>query len=119
MSLIWKPFEWDTDWPVEDHLLKWVTTTEGMVGECPTIRCEIVQPKNYSIRQILANHKKNKFTVVWDDGTHTTITLQEGDTWDDEKALAMCFVKKLKGNKGSFNEIFTKELPLKLKRKDK
>lgn len=69
----------------------------------------------FGIRTILANHKKNAFTVVWEDGESTVIHLQEGDDWDDEKALAMCFVKKLFGNKGSFNYIFTETLPSKLK----
>lgn len=69
----------------------------------------------FGIRTILANHKKNAFTVVWEDGESTVIHLQEGDEWDDEKALAMCFVKKLFGNKGSFNYIFTETLPSKLK----
>lgn len=69
----------------------------------------------FGIRTILANHKKNAFTVVWEDGESTVIHLQDGDEWDDEKALAMCFVKKLFGNKGSFNYIFTETLPSKLK----
>lgn len=69
----------------------------------------------FGIRTILANHKKNAFTVVWEDGESTVIHLQEGDEWDNEKALAMCFVKKLFGNKGSFNYIFTETLPSKLK----
>lgn len=69
----------------------------------------------YEIQSILANKNKGVFTVVWKDNTHTSIHLQEGDTWDDEKALAMCFVKKMKGNKGNFNDIFTIEMPAKLK----
>lgn len=67
------------------------------------------------IRSILANKEKGAFAVAWDDRTSTVIHLQDGDEWDDEKALAMCFVKKLFGNKGSFNYIFTEELPKKLK----
>lgn len=27
----------------------------------------------FEIRSVLSNHKKNAFTVVWADGTHTTI----------------------------------------------
>lgn len=69
----------------------------------------------FKIQSILANHEKNAFTVVWADHTSTVIHLQEGDTWDNEKALAMCFVKKLMGNKGSFNNIFTEIMPEKLK----
>lgn len=74
------------------------------------------KPSNpYAIRSVLANHEKKAFTVAWVDGTYTVIHLQPGDNWDDEKALAMCFVKKMMGNKGSFNDIFTQELPSKLK----
>lgn len=73
------------------------------------------ESKKFEIKNILANHEKNAFTVVWADGTNTVIHLQEGDKWDDEKALAMCFVKKLMGNKGAFNYIFTEEMPAKLK----
>lgn len=77
--------------------------------------CE--KPSNpYAFRSILANHKKNAFTVAWEDGTYTVIHLQPGDNWDDEKALAMCIVKKMNGNKGSFNDIFTTEMPAKIKR---
>jgi hypothetical protein len=73
-------------------------------------------PICFDIQSITANHKKNAFTVVWGDGSHTIIHLQPGDVWDDEKALAMCFVKHLMGDKGSFNDIFTEDMPKKIKR---
>jgi hypothetical protein len=72
-------------------------------------------PINFNIQSITANHKKNAFTVVWGDGSHTIIHLQPGDVWDDEKALAMCFVKHMMGDTGSFNDIFTTEMPSKIK----
>ena len=75
----------------------------------------VINTNKYEIQSILANKNKGVFTVVWKDNTHTSIHLQDGDTWDDEKALAMCFVKKMKGNKGNFNDIFTIEMPAKLK----
>lgn len=67
------------------------------------------------IQSITSNHEKGVFTVVWEDGTHTMITLQPGDTWDDEKALAMCMIKHIMGDTGSFNDIFTQELPEKMR----
>ena len=73
------------------------------------------KPICFDIQSIIANHKKNAFTVVWGDGSHTIVHLQKGDVWDDEKALAMCFVKHMMGDKGNFNDIFTEELPAKLK----
>ena len=72
-------------------------------------------PICFDIQSIMANHKKNAFTVVWADGSHTMIHLQPGDVWDDEKALAMCFVKHLTGDTGSFNDIFTEDMPAKIK----
>lgn len=72
-------------------------------------------PICFDIQSITANHKKNAFTVVWGDGSHTIIHLQPGDVWDDEKALAMCFVKHMMGDTGSFNDIFTTEMPAKIK----
>jgi hypothetical protein len=36
-------------------------------------------PICFDIQSITANHKKNAFTVVWGDGSHTMIHLQPGD----------------------------------------
>lgn len=81
----------------------------------PTAPKSPVKDNKFEIQTILANKKKGVFTVVWMDGTNTMIHIQDGDTWDDEKALAMCFVKKLHENKGKFNDIFTKVMPEKIK----
>ena len=57
---------------------------------------------NTEIKKIIFN---NPATIVyWEDGTKTIVKCGSGDTWDKEKGLAMCFVKKLLGNKGNFNE---------------
>ena len=69
----------------------------------------------FEIQSVLSNRKKNAFTVVWTDGTHTTVHCQSGDNWDDEKALAMCFTKKALGNKGNFNDKFNDALDNKMK----
>ena len=70
---------------------------------------------SFEIQSVLSNHNKNAFTVVWTDGTHTTVHCQTGDDWDDEKALAMCFTKKALGNKGNFNDKFNDALNNKMK----
>jgi GH24 family phage-related lysozyme (muramidase) len=75
-----------------------------------------VTPVNtFEIKNVLANEEKGAFTVVWADGTNTVVHLQKGDTWDNEKALAMCFTKKALGNKGNFNNKFNDALDTKLK----
>lgn len=46
--------------------------------------------------------------AIWKDGTKTLIRCQEGDTFDKEKAIALCYMKKTLGNRGSFNETIKK-----------
>ena len=44
--------------------------------------------------------------VFWKDGTKTMVKLQEGDIFDSDKAIAMCFMKKMFFNEGKYyNEI--------------
>jgi hypothetical protein len=51
--------------------------------------------------------------VIWNDGSKTVVKCQEGtgDTYNPELGLAMCIIKKLCGNKGNYNDVFTKWLP--------
>ena len=46
--------------------------------------------------------------AIWKDGTKTIIRCQEGDIFDKEKAIALCYMKKALGNRGSFNETIKK-----------
>lgn len=50
--------------------------------------------------------------VLWEDGTKTIVKCQDGDTYSEELGLAMCIAKKALGNKGNFNEVFKKWLPV-------
>ena len=87
---------------------------EALSCKCGSVcHCDKVDP--FAIRSVLSNHRKNAFTVVWEDGTTTVVHCQPGDEWDDEKALAMCFTKKALGNKGNFNDKFNDALDNKMK----
>lgn len=46
--------------------------------------------------------------VFWDDGTKTVVKCTERETFDYEKGVALCYMKKLLGNDGSFKHIFKK-----------
>lgn len=35
--------------------------------------------------------------AIWEDGTKTVVKLMPGDTYDPEKAVAMCYIKKMLG----------------------
>ena len=48
--------------------------------------------------------------ILWDDGTKTVVKCQDGDTFDKEKGIALCFMKKALDNKSNFNNIFKKYL---------
>lgn len=50
--------------------------------------------------------------VLWKDGTKTIVRCQEGDTYSAETGLALCFAKKALGNKGGFNDVFKKYIPV-------
>lgn len=49
--------------------------------------------------------------VIWKDGTKTVVKCGEGDVFDPEKGLALCFMKKVLGNKGNFNNIIKEWIP--------
>lgn len=43
--------------------------------------------------------------VLWSDGTKTIVHCGDGDVYDKEKGLALCYMKKVLGNKsGDFNK---------------
>lgn len=50
--------------------------------------------------------------VLWKDGTKTVVKCQKNDTYNPEMGLAMCIIKKMCGNKGNYNDVFNKWLPV-------
>ena len=83
-------------------------TGVGLVRKDVSVKNQPVTEKEiirFEIKCVLSNREKGVFTVKWTDGTVTMVTCQPGDEWDDEKALAMCFMKKALGNKGVFNDV--------------
>ena len=57
--------------------------------------------------------------VLWEDSTKTVVKCQPGDIPNPEHGLAMAIIKKLCGNKSSFNNVFTEWLPVMEKSKRK
>ena len=45
-------------------------------------------------------------TILWKDGTKTTVKCQSNDVYDEDTGVAMCYLKKMLGNEGNFNNIF-------------
>ena len=46
--------------------------------------------------------------VYWSDKTKTVVKCGEGDIYDKEKGLALCYMKKMLGNKGNYNDTLKK-----------
>ncbi len=56
--------------------------------------------------------------VFWKDGTKTMVKLQEGDIFDSDKAIAMCFMKKMFFNEGKYYNEIKKHSIYKVKEKE-
>lgn len=46
--------------------------------------------------------------VYWKDGTKTVVKCGPNDTYSKETGLALCYMKKVLGNKGNYNNVFRK-----------
>lgn len=74
----------------------------------PTVRYSQMysSPAGAVIEKVIFNNPRT--IVIWGDKTKTIVKCQDGDTFDQEKGLAMAIAKRAMGNKGSFNNEFKK-----------
>lgn len=61
-----------------------------------------------SVEKVYFNKTNNTTCVIWSDGVKTILSLCEGDNWDEEKVLALAYMKRACGNNGSFKKVFEK-----------
>ena len=54
--------------------------------------------------KFIINKEKGVTVALWKDGTKTVVKRQSGDTFDAEKAIALCFVKRAFKNRGCYND---------------
>lgn len=83
-------------------------------GEIRTItKAEMIKgpkrPKN-PIQNVWFNEKKGTTVVQWYDGSKTKVVCGERDTFDKEKGIALCFMKKMYNNRGCYYEFIKKWL---------
>lgn len=57
-------------------------------------------------KQVVVNKSKRTICVVWKDGTRTVMKCHPEDEWDEEKGIAMCFMKKVFNNRGCYYDTF-------------
>lgn len=61
--------------------------------------------KGSDIKKVYINKKKQAITILWKDETSTTVICQPGDTFDEEKGILACYMKRTFENRGYYNEI--------------
>lgn len=75
-----------------------------MITEAKLIQAPPKPEKPY--KKIIVNVPKDTVCIIWKDGTKTVMRPQPGDEFDYEKGIALCFMKKIYGNRGCFNDAF-------------
>lgn len=60
--------------------------------------------KKISIDKVVFNKEKGVTVVKWRSGAITKLHCAEGDEWDEEKALALCVLKHICGDKSYYND---------------
>ena len=82
------------------------TNYDGYIRTITKARLVEAPPrKNSCIKKVYINEKKKTVTILWVDDTNTTVTCQKGDTFDEEKGILACYMKKVFENRGYYNEI--------------
>ena len=61
---------------------------------------------DFDIKRVI--FKEPATIVLWKDGTKTVVKCGKDDVYDEEKGLALCFMKKALNNKGNYNNTFKK-----------
>ena len=83
--------------PGHDPTLR--TITEARIIKYP---CKPEKP----YKQVVVNKSKRTICVVWKDGTRTVMKCHPEDEWDEEKGIAICFMKKAFQNRGCYYDTF-------------
>jgi hypothetical protein len=60
------------------------------------------------IENIYLNEDKGVVVIKWTDGTKTKVKCQDGEDFDAEKGIALCFMKRAFHNRGCYNDVFKK-----------
>lgn len=91
---------------VEEYMKKYAKYFYGIrphfyAGDYPRFKREMP-----SLKEVIFNDPAT--ICIWSDGSKTVVKCEEGDTFDKEKGIALCFMKKINNNKGNYNNVFKK-----------
>ena len=86
--------EWNDCWEPIKPSTSWPGLYTGIWSDVNDLR----------IKKVIFNEPAT--IVFWKDGTKTVVKCGPNDIFDPEKGIAMCFVKRIYGNKGRYNNAF-------------
>ena len=110
-----KNFHLETAWPSQQKTIRVIDVTDAVKEKVDALierqkEIDATKPEPRPIdpiKQVFINSKKGTTTILWNDGEKTVVTCQ-GEEFDLEKGIAMCFMKKMYDNRGCFNEFLNK-----------
>ena len=76
----------------------------GVIREITTAEIVTAPPRPKVNVKFIINKEKGTTVAIWKDGSKTIIKCQPGETFDAEKGIAMCFVKRYFKNRGCYND---------------
>ena len=94
----------DVGFEIEGYFRPEVFKTRKKPAKKPTWLCQVLP----EMKKVIFNGPAT--TILWTDGTKTTVKCQAEDVWSDEVGIAMCCLKRILGNEGNFNNIFRKAM---------
>ena len=77
---------------------------EGVIREITTAEIVTAPPRPKTNAKFIINKEKGTTVAIWKDGSKTIVKCQPGETFDAEKGIAMCFVKRSFKNRGCYND---------------
>ena len=77
---------------------------EGVIREITTAEIVTAPPRPKVSSKFVINKEKGTTVALWNDGTKTIVKCQPGDSFDAEKGIAMCFMKRYFNNRGCYND---------------
>lgn len=69
-----------------------------------------IKPSKMKLEPVKTIFNGPATTIIWNDGTKTTVKCQPGDEFDKEKGILCCYMKRLFNNHGNYNNIFRKAM---------
>lgn len=93
-----------------DNFIKIIGIKAGHDNKLRTITgARLIKGPNKPVKpykNIFVNEFKRTICVVWKDDTRTVMKCHPDDEWDEEKGIAMCFMKKTFDNRGCYYDTF-------------